>query len=34
MIGRETIDGGSFFLSCGDDLDGLLHRGGTAIGLL
>jgi hypothetical protein len=30
----DTIDGRSFFLSCGDDLDGLLHRGGTAIGLL
>jgi hypothetical protein len=34
MIGRETIDGGSFFLSCGADLDGPIHRGGPAIGLL
>jgi hypothetical protein len=30
----DTIDGGSFFLSCGDDLDGTLHGGGPAIGLL
>jgi hypothetical protein len=34
MIGRETIDGGSYFLSSGVDLDGPLHRGETAIGVL